>query len=258
MTPNTVYVITGANRGIGFGLVEAYLARPFTTVVAVVRSNTAATSLKAAAEKASKGNGSLLYTFEIDLSKVTKPESIRDRFHAATSNLSHVNTLICSAGHATPMPPTIEISAVHLRECFEVNTIAPLVMFQALWPLMSNNAIDSLSPPKFIVLSSSMGSIGAMEPFPGGAYGPSKAAINHIVKSLHMQMESNGLISVALHPGWVKTDLGNLVAKEWGYIAGPPDTVESSIRGILKVVDEATRENVSGRFVTQTSEELPW
>jgi hypothetical protein len=50
----------------------------------------------------------------------------------------------------------------------------------------------------------------------------------------------------------------NTVAKEWNYVSGLPDTVEDSIRGILKVVDEATRRNVSGKFAPQNREELPW
>jgi NAD(P)-dependent dehydrogenase (short-subunit alcohol dehydrogenase family) len=256
MATNTVYVITGANRGIGLGLVEAYLTRPSTTVVAIVRNDAAAASLKTTAENLGKGNQSLLQVVQLDLAKLVSPESVRDVFLAATSAISHVNTLICSAGHVTPMSPTIGVTAEHLREAFEVNTIAPLITFQALWPLMENGLIASSVPPKFIVLSSSMGSIGGMEPFPGGAYGLSKAAINYIVKSLHVQMSQ--LVSIALHPGWVQTTMGNLAAKDWNYAAGAPDTVEDSVRGILKVVDEASRENVSGKFVTQTSLELSW
>jgi len=256
MASNTVYTITGANRGIGLGLVQAYLARPFTTVVAIVRSESTATSLVAAIDKVEIGSQSLLQVVQLDLSKRATPESVRERFLAVTNNVDHVDTLIYSAGNVTPMVPTITVTAEQLEESFQVNSIAPLIIFQALWPLMDRGAAPNTTSPKLFVLSSSMGSIGGMEPFPGGAYGPSKAAVNHIVKSLHMQMAP--LISVAIHPGWVKTDMGNLVAKEWNYAAGPPDTVEDSVQGILKVVDEATRDNVSGKFITQTGAELPW
>lgn len=258
MASNTTYVITGANRGIGLGLVQAYLARPSTTVVGVVRNDTAATSLKTAAEKVTKGTNSLLHVVQVDFSAAGSPEAVRERFLAATGGLSHVNTLIYSAGHVTTMAPTIAITAEHLRESFEINTIGPLTAFQALWPLMEKGTAATGAPPKFIMLSSSMGSIGGMEPFPGGAYGPSKAAANYIVKALHLQMGQSGLVSVALHPGWVQTAMGDFVAKEWNYAAGPPDTVEDSVKGIVKVVDEASRETVSGKFVTQTGQELPW
>jgi hypothetical protein len=48
------------------------------------------------------------------------------------------------------------------------------------------------------------------------------------------------------------------VAEQWEYAAGPPLTVEESVRGIVKVVDGASRETTSGKFVTETGEEVPW
>jgi NAD(P)-dependent dehydrogenase (short-subunit alcohol dehydrogenase family) len=256
MASNTVYVITGANRGIGLGLVQAYLARPSTTVVATVRNDAAAASLMAAINKVEIGSQSLLHVVQLDFSRQATAKSIRESFLAATNDIDHVDTLICSAGYATPMVPTITVTAKQLEECFQVNSIAPLITFQALWPLMDRVAAPNTASPKLIVLSSSMGSMGDMEPFPGGAYGPSKAAVNYIVKSLHMQMAR--LVSVALHPGFVKTDMGNLAAKEWNYTAGPDCTIKDSVEGILKVVDEATRENVSGKFIEKTGVEIPW
>jgi hypothetical protein len=35
---------------------------------------------------------------------------------------------------------------------------------------------------------------------------------------------------------------------EWGYPGSPPVTVEDSVKGMLGVIDSATRENVSGKF----------
>jgi len=41
---NTVYLITGANRGLGLGMVTALLKRPNTTVIAGVRDVTSSSS----------------------------------------------------------------------------------------------------------------------------------------------------------------------------------------------------------------------
>ena len=73
MAPNTVYVIVGANRGIGLGLVEAYLARSSTTVIGVVRSAAAAEALKTAGDKAIKGTDSELQVVELNFTTTSSP-----------------------------------------------------------------------------------------------------------------------------------------------------------------------------------------
>ena len=108
------------------------------------------------------------------------------------------------------------------------------------------------------MISSSVGSIRRQEPLPGSAYGPSKAALNWITRALHIQSVGMGLITVALHPGWVQTDSGRSSAREWNYAPGPPLSLAESVAGILKVIDGATREAVSGKFVTYSGEILPW
>lgn len=258
MSPNTVYVITGANRGIGLGLAQTYLARPSTTVVGVVRNEAAAAALRDATTDTPKGTNSTLHTMQVDLAAAGTPDSIRQNFITSTGGVEHINTLILATGIVTSMVNTLEITADHLRENYEINTIGPLLMFQALWPLLEKSAATTGAPPKSIFISSSMGSIGGMEPMSGGAYGPSKAALNHIARSLHLQMAASGLVSVALHPGWVKTAMGEFVAKEWGYAPGPPHTLEDSVRDVVKTVDEATRENASGKFLIHSGGEMPW
>jgi NAD(P)-dependent dehydrogenase (short-subunit alcohol dehydrogenase family) len=255
MATNTVYTIIGGNKGLGLGLVATYLARPSTTVIATVRSTTAATALQSAAGKIVKGANSKLYIAQIDLSNLGTPESIRTQILAATDGqVGHINTLIHSAGMCPPtMAPTLGVTAADLKECFEVNAIAPLLIFQALFPLM-----HTATPPRFIAISSSVGSIAGMEPMPAGAYGPSKAALNYLVKSLHVQMEVSGLVSVALHPGFVQTDMGRFAASEWEFDAGPPLTVDMSVAGMVKVIDGVTRKEGSGKFLGYDGSELPW
>lgn len=168
--PRFVHVITGANKGIGLGLFRTYLSRPNTTVVGIVRSTDAANSLKAAGEAIPSGSESNYHVVILDFAKITAPEAALKDFHAATcGEIDEINTLICSAGHVTPADPTLTMKPEHLRECFEVNTIGTLNAFQTLWPLLHESS-SCCGPPKYIVLSSSVGSIGAMEPFPGGAY----------------------------------------------------------------------------------------
>lgn len=138
---------------------------------------------------ADKGEGSTYHVLMLDA--ITSPVEVRERF----AKLDHVDVLIANAGMATSMGMSLDTTAGDLQAHFAVNTTAPLILFQALWPLLQKSKL-----PKFIPISSSVGSI-AISELPGGAYGPSKAALNWITRRLHVECEKAGLVSVAVHPG---------------------------------------------------------
>ena len=256
MADNTVYVVTGANRGLGLGLTKSLLSRPSTTVVGTVRNDEAAASLKADTDSVTSANGTTLHIVKLDFSTAIPTEKILEAFHAAVgSGLSHIDVLINNAAVGPPFVPSVELRAEDLRAAFETNTIAPLLVFQALWPLLRRSPTGR---PKLVMMSSSVGCVTEMEPLPGGAYGPSKAALNYLTKSLHTQHEADGLVALALHPGWVRTRAGAFVAREWGFPGEPPVSVDDSVRGMLDVIDAATRETASGKFLTQTGDVLAW
>jgi norsolorinic acid ketoreductase len=41
-------------------------------------------------------------------------------------------------------------------------------------------------------------------------------------------------------------------------MAQAPVSVEDGVKGIIKVIDEATREETSGRFMSAQGGEIPW
>ncbi|KAJ7767620.1 hypothetical protein B0H16DRAFT_1308415, partial [Mycena metata] len=55
------------------------------------------------------------------------------------------------------------------------------------------------------------------------------------------------LIAMAIHPGWVATEMGNQGAAANGMPAAPV-TVEDSVEGVMSRIDGATKEKSSGRF----------
>ncbi|KAH7173131.1 uncharacterized protein B0J16DRAFT_405397 [Fusarium flagelliforme] len=244
---NTVYAVTGANRGVGLGLVKTILVRPSTTVIATVRNDKAAKSLQGELANVAAGKDSTFEVVQLDFSASLPPEQIRN---VIASKVDHVDILICNAAVSPPMTLAAQTPAEDLRTAFEVNTIGPLTVFQGLWPLLQKSAA-----PKLINMTSSVGCITFQE-VPGGAYGPSKAALNWITRALHIQNES--LVTVALHPGWVRTDMGEFSAREWGFPGAPMETVENSVQGILEVIDGATRDTTSGKYVTYKGQILPW
>lgn len=247
MAKNTVYVITGANRGLGLGLAKLLIARPFTTIIATVRTDKAAASLReellSAASKES--------TFEIVQLDFSTAPPLSQVQAIISSKVDYIDVLICNAAISPPLTVAAQTTAADLRTAFEVNTIGPLTIFQGLWPLLKKSAI-----PKLINITSSIGCITSQEQsLPGGAYGPSKAALNWITRALHLQ--NKDLVAIALHPGWVQTDMGAFSANTWGFLEAP-ETVENSVRGMVEVIDSATRDTTSGKFVTYKGQILPW
>lgn len=254
-TNKTVYVVTGGNRGLGLGMVKALVARPNTIVVATVRSEEAAKSLQ---QEISSPEANLRIA-QLDFSRAVPPQDVQRAIGRELSDAGadHIDVLINNAGCAQPLVPAAETTAEDMRAAFEVNAIAPLMVFQGLWPLLQKSPTGA---PKAVWITSSVGSISGvadLEGFGAGAYGPSKAAQNFMTKAIAEQNRDKGLIAIALHPGWVQTRAGQFVADEWGVGSGPPSSIEDSVRGILSVVDTATMET-SGKFITQKGTELGW
>ena len=113
--------------------------------------------------------------------------------------IAKLDLVISNSGIAKHVGIALETPGKELKDHFDVNTVSHLILFQAIWPLLS----ATTTKPKFVVISSSVGSIGAMEnePVPMLAYGRSKAATNFLMRKLHLEHEA--LICFSIHPGYV-------------------------------------------------------
>lgn len=117
-----------------------------------------------------------------------------------------------------------------MKAHFAVNTVGPVVLFQAVLPLLK-----AAMAPKFVTVGSSAGSIGGMEqrPFPNAAYAPSKAAVHYLTKKIHV--EHPELIALPVDPGWPRTEMGEMAASHFGFEEAEL-SVEESVGGIVKLV----------------------
>lgn len=266
---STVYVVTGANRGIGLCMVQQLLARPQTVVIGSVRSDAARAQLLTGTADVVLGAGSKLLSVLLDFGAGNLDAEAVTRACAAPlaeAGVKHVDVLIANAGHTMEMGTVLDTTPAEMRELYEINTIGPLVTLQGLWLLMTEGRIEQGRSGKaaYVLVSSSVGSIGMMEPMPGGAYGPSKAAANWLSKAVHLQFGSGGdeergqVVGVAVHPGWVKTSMGETAAKSWQVPEGhgPNMSAGESARDVLGVVDRA--EEFGGKFVMEDGKELLW
>jgi NAD(P)-dependent dehydrogenase (short-subunit alcohol dehydrogenase family) len=128
-----------------------------------------------------------------------------------------------------------------LRETFNTNVVGPILLTQALLPLL-----EAGKPARVINVSSRLGSVEEMtDGWPG--YGISKAALNAATRKLADALKSRGISVNAASPGWVKTDMGTENATL---------TVEQGARNIARLVTDFPAD-ITNKFL-QEHGEYPW
>jgi tubulin alpha len=132
-----------------------------------------------------------------------------------------------------------------MRACFELNTLGPLRVQQAILPQMKSPG------GKVGIISTGMGSIG--DNGSGGiyAYRTSKAAVNMVAKSMSCDLKDKGIAVAPINPGMVVTDFGGgpEMMKAMGGM-----TAERSVKDVLSVMDGLTMES-TGKFMSVSSKE---
>ncbi|KZO92382.1 NAD(P)-binding protein [Calocera viscosa TUFC12733] len=248
MSP-TVYLVSGANRGIGLELVTQLAARDNVVVFAGARNPSTAKDLHTLESK---------YPGKVYTVKLTSPDVTDNKAVVAKIKeiVGRLDVVICNAGIMNSFVPSERVSLDDMRETFEVNVLGPLVLFQATYQLLKASS-DS---PKFILIASAAGSVevGTKFPVPFLPYGTTKAAANWLMVKLHY--EYPGLVSVPVHPGSVKTDMGTSAREQVPEIADAPMiTSEEGVKGVLSVIDSAKRDEVSGpKLMNYDGSILPW
>ncbi|KAI1307125.1 NAD(P)-binding protein [Xylaria venustula] len=248
----SVVLISGVSKGIGKGFAEAYLSRPNHTVIGTIRDS--ATSSPEVKELGSfpTADGSKLLLVRIENTSPTDAVTALEIVKEA--GIDHLDIVVANAG-GSPIPttPLESVTAQEMTTTYQVNAVGPLMLFQACHPLL-----QKAQSPKWASISTGGGSItlmGTIRSWDGSSYAAAKAALNWITRAIHFTNES--LVAVALNPGLVQTGPGNWIAKEWG-LEKATFTVEESVAGMMKVIDEATREESSGKFLRMNGTELPW
>ena len=223
-------LISGANRGIGLEFVKQYLALGF-QVTACCRAPEEAGNLQ-------ELTCPQLELMPLDVSEISSIQNLSGLLTGRTFSMFINNAGVYGEGQTLD-----EVSSEEWLRVFSINTIAPLLLTRALLPLMDRN-----SPAKLVYLSSKMGSIADNSGGSTYIYRSSKTALNQAVKSLSIDLASEGMLVAALHPGWVKTDMGGSNAMI---------DAETSVRGMISVLDNLD-DSGSGRFYNYDGTEIPW
>lgn len=196
-TPQRVAVVTGANRGIGFEIARQLAKLGNIHVVLTARD---ASKGEAAAKKL-RGEKLDVESRALD---VNSGESIHAFAHWLAGAHSRCDILVNNAGvMLDPRSSRVLDSKLPAwRETLDTNLIGPLLMIQALAPIMKKNGYG-----RIVNVSSGQGQLadmGAGTP----AYRVSKTALNALTRTLAAELAGSGILVNSMCPGWVKTDMG--------------------------------------------------
>ena len=194
---------------------------------------------------------------------------------------SGVTCLINNAGVAPKATRYNLVKVEQMESTFRTNVIAPLFLTKVMIPLLKKN-----SQSLIVNMSSILGSIeNNQKVSSGGAgggqypYRSTKAALNMVTRSLRyfmkfffhelkknneyknfffvkfnrcyfsIDLEHAKIGAIAIHPGWVQTDMGGKYASL---------TPEESIKGVLNVITNYNSEQHNGQFLDFNGESVSW
>jgi len=204
---NSVVFVTGGNRGLGLAFVREALSRGARKVYAGMRKT-----------DGFDVPGVVPVTLDVN-----DPDSVR----AAAARCTDVTLLVNNAGIGRPGSP-LDASMEELsREIFETNYYGMIRTTQAFAPILARNGGGAIVN----VLSRA-----TWRPSPLlSAYSASKAAAWSFTNSLRMQIKAQGTQVLALHVGFVDTDLvrGFDVPK-----SAPAEVVRFTLEGLAADKDE--------------------
>jgi NAD(P)-dependent dehydrogenase (short-subunit alcohol dehydrogenase family) len=191
-----IAVVSGANRGIGFEICRQ-LARKGVTVVLTSRS----AAKGRAAVKALQEEGN---TVDYHVLDVTNAVGIKALAAHVAKRHGRLDVLVNNAGVLLdPQGSRVPDSRTQTyHSTLETNFFGPLLLTQALLPLMHKNGYG-----RIVNLSSGLAQLdgmGAGSP----AYRISKTALNALTATLAAELSGSGILVNAVCPGWVRTAMG--------------------------------------------------
>ncbi len=191
----TIALVTGANRGIGFETVRQLARRGMTVILG-------ARDLAKAEAAAKKLEDEKLRVLPRRLD-VTDTESIQTLAAQTAKEFGRLDVLVNNAGilyDTWQQASNADLTQAH--EALETNLFGAWRMSQAFVPLLrksEHGRIVNVSSE-----SGSLASMGAGTP----AYSTSKAALNALTRLLAAELHDDRILVNSVCPGWVATEMG--------------------------------------------------
>lgn len=225
-------LITGANRGIGLELTRQYVATG-AQIFAAARQP-AQGDLRTLAQQ-HPGQISLL-TLDVQ-----DDEQLQAAVAAVRSQVSGLDVLVNNAGVNLRGLSLGSYSRAVMLDTLHTNAVAPVLIGQAFLGLLRKG-----SRPRLVHISSQVGSFTWNTHGRSPLYAASKAALNMYTRCI--SLEAPDVITVAIHPGWVQTDMGGPSA---------PLAVPDAVAQIRAVIDTLGPQD-NGHFKNYDGRPHPW
>lgn len=228
-------LVTGANRGLGLEFVRQLLARGDHVIAACRLPGKANALTQLAGEYPGR-----LQVLPLDVADPRTHASLARELALVTDG-EPLDLLIHNAGVLRGGERFGQVQAKDLDASFHTNAAGPFLLTQALAGQLADGA-------SVANISSEVGSIALRQEFRTPSYAMGKAAQNMATSLLAQALAPRGIKVIALHPGWVRTDMGGQQAALGA---------QESVGGLLQVIHRITLED-SGGFFDWQGQPLPW
>ena len=229
-------LVTGANRGIGLEFTRQLLGAG-DHVVAACRHPGKATALNTLAGE----HPGRLHVLPLDVASARSRAELVRELPLVLGDDARLEWLVNNAGVLHSGERFGHVEEAILEDSLRVNAIGPFLLAQALAPMLVDGG-------RIANLSTIMASIASRTEFRSPSYSASKAAQNMLTVQLARALAPRGIVVLALHPGWVMTEMGG------GQATVP---VPDAVQGLQRVI-EGSGPGQSGRFLDWRGEPLPW
>jgi NAD(P)-dependent dehydrogenase (short-subunit alcohol dehydrogenase family) len=192
LSDRPVVAITGGSAGLGYALAEALLRRGMAVALCARREG----KLREAVDALSA-----IGPVDGMVGDVGDPRFRDVWLSQVVRRFGHLDALVNNASILgdVPMPFLRDTDIGNLRNVFEVNSFAPVMLLQQALPLLA-------ARPKALCLSIS--SDAAIGGYPGwGVYGASKAALDLLTKTFANETALDHVAIYAVDPGDMRTEM---------------------------------------------------
>ncbi|WP_431031359.1 SDR family NAD(P)-dependent oxidoreductase [Plantibacter sp. RU18] len=223
-------LVTGSSRGIGAGIADALQAAG----ARVLRHG-------------SPAHASQVQDDSMILADLSTEQGIGELTAAVHARIEQLDILVNNAGVELPAPLTA-MDGASLRQTFDVNVVAPILITGSLVPLLRQGR-----PGTVINVTSIHDSV----PYAGNvAYVASKAALDAAGRTMALELAASGIRVNSIAPGAIETDINRDVIEEMGrdrfeswIPLGRVGAIDDLVGAVLFLASDASRYVTGSRIL---------